>query len=171
MNSTPAISRARRTARSLAAVIDVSPSDNSARRMVVAPIADSCARSGAKREPVLAAWGFTAEGRRVLLHLMAGSKEDTETVTAFFEDMKRRGLNDPLRVTLKRFQACGLSWPLPEELTDVALEARLFGPAGTKQGHRRQAEPDWTATHRELKRKHVTLSVLWDEYIEQNPQG
>ena len=33
--------------------------------------------------------------RLVLLHLMAGSKEDAETVTAFFEDMKGRGLNDP----------------------------------------------------------------------------
>jgi hypothetical protein len=31
----------------------------------------------------------------VLLHMMAGSKEDAETATAFFEDMKRRGLNDP----------------------------------------------------------------------------
>ena len=30
-------------------------------------------RPGAKREPVLAAWGFTMEGRRVLLHMMAGS--------------------------------------------------------------------------------------------------
>ena len=56
-------------------------------------------RPGAKREPVLAAWGYTMEGRRVLLHLMAGSKEDAETVTAFFEDMKRRGLVDPLLVT------------------------------------------------------------------------
>ena len=56
-------------------------------------------RPGAKREPVLAAWGFTIEGRRVLLHMMAGSKEDAETVTAFFEDMKRRGLKDPLLVT------------------------------------------------------------------------
>src|SRR6266700_4330635 len=56
-------------------------------------------RPGAKREPVLAAWGFTIEGRRVLLHMMAGSKEDAETVTAFFEDMKRRGRNDPLLVT------------------------------------------------------------------------
>jgi hypothetical protein len=27
-------------------------------------------RPGAKREPVLAAWGYTVEGRRVLLHLM-----------------------------------------------------------------------------------------------------
>ena len=56
-------------------------------------------RPGAKRGPVLAAWGFTIEGRRVLLHMMMGSKEDAETVTAFFEDMKRRGLNDPLLVT------------------------------------------------------------------------
>ena len=65
-----------------------------------------------------------------------------------------------VRVTLKRFQTAGLSWPLPEELTDAALEAKLFADAGTKQGHRRQVEPDWTAIHRELKRKHVTLSIL-----------
>ena len=76
-----------------------------------------------------------------------------------------------VRATLKRFQASGLTWPLPEDLTDTALETRLFGPAGSKQGHRRQVEPDWAAIHRELKRKHVTLSILWDEYIEQNPEG
>jgi transposase-like protein len=56
-------------------------------------------RPGGKREPVLTAWGFTIEGRRVLLHMMAGSKEDAEMVTAFFEAMKRRGLNDPRLVT------------------------------------------------------------------------
>ena len=55
-------------------------------------------RPGQKREPVLAAWGFTASGARVLLHLMAGSKEDAETVSAFFQDMRRRGLGDPLLV-------------------------------------------------------------------------
>src|SRR6058998_2567436 len=54
-----------------------------------------------------------------------------------------------VRATIKRFQAAGLSWPLPEELTDAALEARLFADAGTKQGHRRQVEPDWASTHRE----------------------
>lgn len=55
-------------------------------------------RPGQKREPVLAAWGFTVEGKKVLLHLMAGSKEDTETVSAFFQDMRARGLGDPLLV-------------------------------------------------------------------------
>jgi transposase len=76
-----------------------------------------------------------------------------------------------VRMTIKRFQAAGLTWPLPEEMTDAALEARLFATAGIKQGHRRQAEPDWAEIHRELKRKHVTLSLLWDEYIEHNPEG
>jgi putative transposase len=55
-------------------------------------------RPGQRREPVLAAWGFSATGARVLLHLMAGSKEDGETVTAFFQDMRARGLGDPLLV-------------------------------------------------------------------------
>jgi putative transposase len=55
-------------------------------------------RPGQKREAVLAAWGFTTAGAKVLLALMAGSKEDAETVTAFFEDMKLRGLSDPLLV-------------------------------------------------------------------------
>ncbi len=76
-----------------------------------------------------------------------------------------------VRATIRRFQAAGLSWPLPEEMTDAALEARLFADAGTKQGHRRQIEPDWAGIQRELKRKHVTLSLLWDEYIERNPEG
>src|SRR5512132_1535229 len=55
-------------------------------------------RPGQRREPVLAAWGHTSSGAKVLLHLMAGSKEDAETVTAFFQDMRARGLGDPLLV-------------------------------------------------------------------------
>jgi hypothetical protein len=42
------------------------------------------------------------------------------------------------------------------------------GP-GTRRGYRRQAEPDWAAVHRELKRKHVTLSIVWEEYIAGEP--
>ena len=76
-----------------------------------------------------------------------------------------------VRLTLKRVAAAGLEWPLPAEIGDAVLEARLFTAVGTKQGHRRQAEPDWARIHRELKRKHVTLSILWDEYIEEQPDG
>jgi hypothetical protein len=30
-----------------------------------------------------------------------------------------------VRATIRRFQAAGLSWPLPEEMTDAVLEAKL----------------------------------------------
>ena len=33
-------------------------------------------RPGQRREPVLAAWGLTHDGKKVLLHMMSGSKED-----------------------------------------------------------------------------------------------
>jgi transposase len=76
-----------------------------------------------------------------------------------------------VRLTLKRLASAGLNWPLPAEMTDAALEAALFAAVGTKQGHRRHREPDWPEIHRELKRKHVTLAMLWDEYIERHPDG
>jgi transposase-like protein len=53
---------------------------------------------GLPREAVLCAWGITAEGQKVLLHLAPGTKEDTASCTAFFEDLQRRGLADPLLV-------------------------------------------------------------------------
>jgi transposase len=56
-------------------------------------------------------------------------------------------------------------------MTDAVLEQRLFANTGVKPGHRRHAEPDWGAVHREMRRKHVTLSILWDEYIAANLGG
>ena len=55
-------------------------------------------RPGQRREAVLAAWGIGEDGRKSLLGLMAGSKEDVETVRAFFQDLHIRGLGDPLLV-------------------------------------------------------------------------
>ena len=55
-------------------------------------------RPGQRREAVLAASGIGEDGRKVLLGLMAGSKEDVETVRAFFQDLRARGLGDPLLV-------------------------------------------------------------------------
>jgi transposase len=76
-----------------------------------------------------------------------------------------------VRAVLGRFRAAGLSWPLPEELGDAGLEERLYGKGGAKPGPARRTEPDWASIHRELKRKHVTLSILWEEYIAQQPDG
>src|ERR1700758_474134 len=82
-----------------------------------------------------------------------------------------------VRLTIRRFEAAGLAWPVPDDVPDTGLEARLFPTAGagavpgTRRGNRRQAEPDWAAVHRELKRKHVTLSIVWEEYFASEPDG
>ena len=56
-------------------------------------------------------------------------------------------------------------------MSEEDLESLLFQEAGAKSGARRRPEPDWASVHRELKRKHVTLQILWDEYIELHPDG
>ena len=53
---------------------------------------------GQPREAVLAAWGILADGQKALLHLAPGTKEDTASCRAFFQDLRRRGLPDPLLV-------------------------------------------------------------------------
>jgi len=53
---------------------------------------------GQPREAVLAAWGILADGKKALLHLAPGTKEDTASCREFFQDMRRRGLPDPLLV-------------------------------------------------------------------------
>jgi transposase-like protein len=54
---------------------------------------------GQKKDAVLCAWGIDLEGKKHLLALTPGTKEDTACVTEFIQDMKRRGLRDPLLVT------------------------------------------------------------------------
>lgn len=76
-----------------------------------------------------------------------------------------------VRETLRRAAAAELTWPLGEGLGDAALEAALYHPAGTKTGHRRSPEPDWAQVHREMKRKYVTLQIIWDEYIARHRDG
>ena len=67
-------------------------------------------------------------------------------------------------------KAAGLSWPLPEGMTAEELEAQLYP---NKEPYRRKKlpVPDWQFIHKELKRKGVTLSLLWMEYRQDHPQG
>jgi transposase-like protein len=53
---------------------------------------------GQPREAVLAAWGITPSGDKVLLGLLPGTKEDTVSCKEFLRDLKARGLNDPVLV-------------------------------------------------------------------------
>jgi transposase len=88
------------------------------------------------------------------------------------EISRRLGMpRSTVRETLRRAESAGLSWPLPERMNDDGLEAALYANRRSKRGHRRVKEPDWVGVHRELKRKHVTLMILWDEYIAGNPGG
>nr|WP_254070507.1 IS21 family transposase [Acidisphaera sp. L21] len=73
---------------------------------------------------------------------------------------------------LARVSAAGLMWPLAPDLTDEALERRLFPPRnGSKSGARLYPEPDWSALAREMKRPGVNLSVLFEEYQAAHPEG
>ena len=58
-------------------------------------------------------------------------------------------------------QAKGIDWPVPEEQDDATLERLLFQPEKPVAG---KAEPNWFELHTELKRKGVTLRLLWEEY-------
>ncbi len=56
----------------------------------------------------------------------------------------------------------GLGWPLPEDLDDSALERRLYQQPSARAPT--FAEPNYAEVHQELKRKGVTLILLWEEY-------
>ena len=73
---------------------------------------------------------------------------------------------------LKRAQSAGLGWPLPEALSEEELHQRLFGlSGGTEPPLPTHPVPDWAHIHQELRRKNVTLQLLWTEYHQDHPGG
>jgi transposase len=87
-----------------------------------------------------------------------------------------RAIAQSLRIgenTVRRYvgraEAAELNWPLPPDLGDAALEALLFPPppaVGTAR-----PVPDWAEVQRELRRKGVTLQLLWLEYKAVHPHA
>jgi transposase len=71
---------------------------------------------------------------------------------------------------LQRFQEAGLSWPQAAELDDATLEGKLYPPTPVLPAAERTV-PDWAHVHRELRRKGVTLTLLWHEYKAAHPEG
>lgn len=75
---------------------------------------------------------------------------------------------------LTRASQAGLSWPLAPDLSDQALEARLFQRPITDLAGRPRPLPDYAAVEEELRRHarlNLTLDLLWREYKEQHPDG
>jgi hypothetical protein len=71
---------------------------------------------------------------------------------------------------LRRAREAGVGWPLPDDLDDAALESRLY-PVPTTTAKDWRSLPDWPAIHRELRRKGVTLQLVWEEYRAAHPAG
>jgi len=77
---------------------------------------------------------------------------------------------------LQRVQSEGLSWPLPEDLTDEQLDARLFrmSPVPMAREGPTKPLPDFSEVHEELRahrRLNLTREQLWQEYRERYPDG
>jgi hypothetical protein len=71
---------------------------------------------------------------------------------------------------VQRGLAAGLTWPLPDDLSEEELNRRLFPQPVTTTG-RVIPQPDWTQLHQQLRRPSVKLRLLWVEYREANPDG
>jgi len=72
---------------------------------------------------------------------------------------------------VQRAESAGLGWPLPEGLNERQLHQRLFPGSPTTGGTSGRPLPDLPGIHRELRRKSVTLQLLWEEYKEANADG
>ena len=71
---------------------------------------------------------------------------------------------------LSRFEEAGLSWPEAAELDGALLERKLYPPAVALPACERSV-PEWSLVHKELRRKGVTLTLLWHEYKAAHPEG
>lgn len=70
---------------------------------------------------------------------------------------------------LRRAAEAGVSWPSCEALDDATLESLLLPP--TPEAGAPRPLPEWPSIHRELRRKGVTLQLLWLEYKATHPDG
>ena len=69
---------------------------------------------------------------------------------------------------LRRASVIGITWPVG--MDDSELERRLFTPASFAE-HPARPLPDWPHIHKELKRRGVTLLLLWEEYRAAHTDG
>ena len=71
---------------------------------------------------------------------------------------------------VKRAEAASLAWPLPEGMTEEELIKQLFDHSQPSLPPVLPL-PDWLYIHQELRRKGVTLQLLWEEYRQNHSQG
>lgn len=72
---------------------------------------------------------------------------------------------------LFRARNAGLCWPLAPEVDDTALGNLLYPPAAQDVPQQKRQMPPMEYLHGELKKRGVTLQLLWYEYKQNNPEG
>jgi len=70
---------------------------------------------------------------------------------------------------LKRIEVSGLEWSAIKEMSEEEIMTKLF-PDKQKRKQQR-SEPDWQKVDKELSKKGVTRMLVWQEYLEENPEG
>ena len=70
---------------------------------------------------------------------------------------------------VRRAAVAGIAWPVPEDIDDAELDRRLSPVAGKNE--RTRPAVDWPTIEIELKRRGVTLALLWQEYLAEHPTG
>ena len=99
-----------------------------------------------------------------LLRLSASGRSQREIARALGT------ANSTVSDYLTRARRAGVVWPAAAAWDDAALEQALFPPAPNVPAETRGL-PDFAHVHRELKRKGVTLFLLWEEYKAARPEG
>ena len=100
-----------------------------------------------------------------------------EVLRLHFESkLSNQQIADALRISktsvfnnLDRFKESGMIWPIPQDLPDTELEAKIY--SGKPSNEKEDILPDVEYIHEELTRPHMTLELLWNEYFKDNPEG
>ncbi|MGH9647420.1 MAG: IS21 family transposase [Bryobacteraceae bacterium] len=75
---------------------------------------------------------------------------------------------------LKRAEAAGVTWPLPEDWDEARVDAVVFPRREPTIAEHNPARtpPDFAAIHEQLRSsQYVTLQLLWEEYRQAQPDG
>jgi len=67
-------------------------------------------------------------------------------------------------------EKAGITWPIPDDMDDAQLEQRLYANV-PRTNTDKPGMPPMEYLFKEMKRKHVTLQLLWYEYRQSNPDG
>ena len=101
--------------------------------------------------------GFTANYREILRLSSLG-----ESIR--FIARSTGSSRDTVTSVLNAAKKANISWPLDDEVSNKFLEETLFPDKRTHNSS--YTQPDFPFIHKELARKGVTLTLLWEEYCE-----